>query len=302
MRRKRLPTLTVALAFAGAQRTPAGEFDRLEGDALARIAGSGGAVARARLSVKEMEALPEVIKGERAAFLVVKTGQGNYARVLATRALRKAPDGTGEAAPVIVLERFDTFEPGRSGARRAGGAGLVLFDGFRVDLDTGQVVPEGQGGDLEFAAKGPGAPALLALGRASIVAPVTPPRTVAAATGPSAGPEVRPGDFAGRFRLSADGRWSGLLELEVGEDRLIKGRFRSDASGTVYPVSGEVAADPPHRARFTVKFPRTEQEYDAYLASGSKKALDGTFLMRGRTFGFHAVREGAAEGPGVGRD
>jgi len=232
---------------------------------------------------------------------VVKTGQGNYARVLATSALRKAPEG-GEAVPVFVLERFDTFEPGRSGSRLAKGAGVLLFDGFQIDLDGGQIVPAGQGGDLAFRKDGKDGPTLSAVGKAAIVTPTKPVEAGPAAASPSAGKEIVPTDFAGRYRLNADGRRSGLLELRVGADRIVSGRFRSEANGTAYPVTGQVATDPPHKATFTVKFPRTEHEYEAYLATEGKNSLAGTFTTRGRTFGFFAVREGATGDTAGGPD
>ncbi len=131
----------------------AGEFDRLEGDALAHASQRHEDAKRHEsLSFRaaHAEQLTPVLSDTRAAFLVVKTGQGNYTRILATPALRKPPGGEGEPVPVIVLDKFDTFEPGKSGSRLARGAGLILFEGFQVDLDTGHVVPSGQGGDLEL--------------------------------------------------------------------------------------------------------------------------------------------------------
>src|SRR5205807_620722 len=109
-----------------------------------------------------------------------------------------------------------------------------------------------------------------------------------ATTGPSPGRTVIPADFAGRFRLFADGRWTGLLELQVASDRQVTGRFRSEANGTSYPVTGQVSAETPHKLVFTVKFPRSAQAYEAYLWTEGKTALAGTFTMLDRTFGFFA--------------
>src|SRR5262249_60888076 len=101
----------------------------------------------------------------------------------------------------------------------------------------------------------------------------------------------------GRYRLLADGRWAGLLELKVGGDRVLTGRFRSESLGTSYPVQGEVSAEPPNKVEFTVKFPRAEQAYEGYLWSDGKWALAGTFRMQGRSYGFFAVREGVTLDP-----
>jgi hypothetical protein len=82
----------------------------------------------------------------------------------------------------------------------------------------------------------------------------------------------------------------------VAADRQVTGRFRSDANGTTYPVSGALVAETPSLCRFKVKFPRTEQDYDAYLWTEGKNVLAGSFTMTGRTFGFFAVREGTTPG------
>src|SRR5947209_1091735 len=83
-------------------------------------------------------------------------------------------------------------------ARRARGKDLILFDGFQVDLDSGQVVPEDQGGDLQFRAKGEGGPRLLGLGKAKLYTLTKAPILESAADArPTLGRAVLPGDFAG---------------------------------------------------------------------------------------------------------
>ena len=57
-------------------------------------------------------------------------------------------------------------------------------------------------------------------------------------------------------------------------------------------MTGQVSAESPQKARFTIKFPRTEQEYDAFLWTEGKNVMAGSFTMSDRTFGFFAVREG----------
>ena len=54
---------------------------------------------------------------------------------------------------MFVIERFDTFDASDLSARLAGGRTTILFPGFQVDLDTGQVVPDGHGGDLVYSTK-----------------------------------------------------------------------------------------------------------------------------------------------------
>jgi hypothetical protein len=272
----------------------AGEFDRVEGDRLAALVKDGAVTSRPGLTAGALEGLPQAFKDARSAFLVVKTGQGNYTRVLAAPAFRKPAGGEGPPIPVLLLERFDTFEPGRMSARLARGADVLLFDGFQLDLDTGQVVPEGQGGDLIFRAAGEGGPRVEPLGGAMLYVPTGPVTAGPVAAGPAQGKAVVPADFSGRYRLYADGRWSGLIELKAGDDRAVTGRFRSEPNGSSYPLQGEVSADVPNKVAFTVKFPRTEHEYEGFLWTEGKWAIAGTFRMRDRSFGFFAVREGKA--------
>ncbi len=281
----------LTLILQTAAGVSAGEFERLEGDRLATIAGSDVVKRVGVLTLKELDRFPAVLRDSRSTFLIVKTGLGHYTRMLVSPALRKPEASDAPAAPVLVLEQFDTFEPGKSGSRLASEKGVILFDGFQVDLDSGQVVPKGQGGDVAFFQGGSAGPRLEAVGKAEILT-ITKPLAIDASKGsPSPGKTVIPGDFTGRFRLHADGRWNGWLELEVAEDRQITGRFRSEPNGTSYLVTGQVGIDPPHKSTFVVKFPRTEQEYDAFLATEGKNTLSGTFLMNERTFGFFAVRE-----------
>jgi hypothetical protein len=280
------------LLWGVASASAGGEFDRIEGDRLATLARSPGAKSHTSLTIGAIEALPAGLADTRAAFFVVKTDQGNTTRLLAAPALRKPPKSGREPLPVLVLERFDTFEPGRSGSRLARGAGLLLFDGYFVDLDAGVVVPEGQGGDLVFRTSGPGGPRLEVVAGSALFTMGRPVTIEGPKTGPSPGKAILPGDFSGRYRLFADGCWTGRLELRVDDARVISGQFRSEPGGTSYPVRGQVAADVPNKATFTVKLPRTEHEYDARLWTEGKWALAGTFVMLDRTFGFFAVREG----------
>ena len=288
------PAFFVTWSLLVAATTPASrgdEFERIEGDRMAALARSSEVRRHQKLTVGDVESLPAGLPDTRSAFLVVKTDQGNYTRLLVVPALRKPPRGDGPPLPVFLLERFDTFEPGKSSSRLARGVGLILFDGFQVDLDAGVVVPEGQGGDLAFRARGEGGPRLESLPDVEMFSLAVPIRT--AASGPRAptGKGIAPTDYAGRYQLFADGRWRGLLELKVDESRVISGAFRSEPNGTSYPVRGQVA-ESANSASFSVQFPRSDQEYQAHLWTEGKWAIAGTFVMLDRTFGFFAVREG----------
>jgi hypothetical protein len=72
----------------------------------------------------------------------------------------------------------------------------------------------------------------------------------------------------------------------------VTGRFRSEANGTSYPVTGQVSEESPQKSQFTIQYPRTEQVYDAFLWTEGKNLMAGSFTMNDRAFGFFAVREG----------
>lgn len=293
--------LVLALAYLGLMGLPpvwADEFDRLEGTALTAIPQSRDAQSHESLTLEEIGNLPRALPGIRSALIVATTDQGNLARLLVSPALRKPPGRPGEPIPVLVLERLDTFEPGQAGHRVARARDLWLFDGFRVDLDSGNVVPEGQGADLQYLTAGAGSPRLVTLEGARMYTLTKPRPPGPSSPGqPSPGREVLPGDFAGRFRLFANGQWSGTLDLQAeGRDGLT-GHFRSDETGRVYPVNGQVGDGEPNHVRFSIEYPQSSQVFEGYLWTEGKGALAGTMTMLDRHFGFFALREGGRFAP-----
>jgi hypothetical protein len=282
------------------------EFERIEGEVLAAAVRSKDAEVHSQLTLGALGTLPSVLRDARSALLVVVTDQGNLTRLLLAPALRKAPGSDREPVPVLVLERFDTFDAGSVANRLARGRDLILFDGFQVDLDSGQVVPAEQGGDLQFRAGGEEGPRLVALGQAKLYTLTKSPLTAALAADaerPSPGRAVLPGDFTGRYRLFANGQWSGTLDLKVDEGGSVTGRFRSDSSGSAYPVGGQVAPDVPHKVSFRITYPRTQQDFEGFLWTEGKGAIAGTLTMLNRAYGFFALREGGrivSEGEDVG--
>ena len=90
------------------------------------------------------------------------------------------------------------------------------------------------------------------------------------------------------------GSGQGAVEIQVKEGGEVSGRFRSDLNGSVYPVSGKVAADKPQRIGFIIQFPRAEQEYTGVMWTEGKNVIAGTFTMLERPFSFVAVRDGAS--------
>ena len=285
-----------AIAALSALAAPAvaDDFDRLQGRLLEAIAELPENDARDRLSLEDLSALPNILEGVRSPVLIVRTDQGNPCRLIAAPGFRPPPTASGnidaEPAPILILERFATFEAGGGTApdRLASDDNVILFDGFRYDLDTGQVVPEGQGGDLVFKVDDAKGPLLEPIGSARLFTLAEPPPFPENSEGPSPGP-VAPDDYDGRFELHADGTLSGLLELTI-DGRVVTGRFRSDESGRSFEVLGTVDAEPEPSIRFAILFPRTRHEFNGRLFSEGKAAMAGTVVMTDRERGFYAVR------------
>lgn len=287
----------VGCAIVGAFTTVrADDFGRIAGPALFDIPGKSAGVGTGRLSIRTIEMLPEVVRGERAAFIVATTDQGNVAKLLVSPGLRrKAPtDDKPALVPVISLDRFETIDRGDRVGRTARGRGVVLFDGSAFDLDTGQVVPAGFGGDIAYSSQGPDGPALIALGATKLFAIDRPvPLPGPGPSRPSPGPAVLPTDFNGRFTLVSNGQMSGVLEIDVAADGAVSGRFRSDRNGRVYPVTGKVAADLSRRIELEIQFPRSKQVFDGLLWTEEKNVFAGTVTILEHPYSFVAVREGS---------
>ncbi len=282
------PFCLVVLATSLAR---ADQFEQIDGKAIREAIKGADAKPLERLTMSEIGSMPNLLKESRGTLLLVKTTKGNLVRLLVMPELRK-PEGEGEAYPVFLLERFDTFDIEDLAARMVKGREIALFPGFGVDFDTGQIVPEGKGEDLaltsgkELTLLPKGEAKLFALTKLPPADPSKPPQ-------PTPGRAVVARDFAGRYRLFANGQWSGTLDLAIDKKGEASGQFRSDARQVVYPVSGAVAADAPNKLNLVVKFPRSRGEFEGYLWTEGKGAIAGTFRLNDRTFGFFAVREGA---------
>jgi hypothetical protein len=272
----------------------ADDFDRLGEVDLSRPVLQQHARKVDGLGFRDLAALPAVLRDARTSLLIVVTDQGNVARLVASPGFRKAPDDPNKLTPTLVLDRFETRDPANRSAPAARGKEVWLFDGFGYDLDAGQVVPADMGADIRFVAAGPDDGRLSPVGKAEMLAVETlPPVPKASADRPSEGRVVRTSDYAGRFRLAANGVWSGLLELKVDAEGVVSGDFQSDAGGAARPVTGKAAAGGDHGIAFTISFPRTKQEYTGWLWGEGKNVIAGSVTMINQTFSFVAIREGA---------
>ena len=229
-----------------------------------------------------------VLRGINAAFIVVKTNDNRYCKLLVQAAKHKVDDK--RSLPVLLVERFVTYQDGQERAIQASSKNIYLFAGFRLNLDVGQIVPEAAGGDLRFVVDGDKA-YLEALGEAKLYL-VTKPLPEAA---PKKGEKVIVGEkfdpkyFNGIFELRDDGRRSGKLTLKVNEEGGVTGTYVSDKDGSTYDVRGHIGV-PQHSVEFTVRFPRIEQTFKGWLFTADAKAITGSSRLGEREAGFYAIR------------
>jgi hypothetical protein len=248
-----------------------------------------------REAVKEKEPLTELSSGQAAAWkllgpgvegpcVVVRTSGGHWTKALLSWGLRKSGD---ERVSVLVIDRYVTYDNDRRDVALAAGKNVMLFPGFYFNFEIGQVVPEGQGGDVLFTAAGKLQPAgsarLFGLdGSALPPADKTRPD-------PLDHEGVLPRDFSGTWHVNADGRWRGLLQLSVTDEGSLQGSYTSEESQSVYPVTGRVSGAP-HRAALEVELANTVQSFEAFLWTKDKSTMAGTTLLADRKFGFYALR------------
>lgn len=276
------------LSFSMVPALRADDFDDYTTSVLAKVAASDRASAVDEISMTDLLRSKSILARENGAFLVVRTDEGNWAKLVVIPSFRKHEDGE---VPLVVIQRFQCMRPGTESGRLATGKDAYLFDGFQFNLDIGQVVPEGGGGDIVFRRSG-AAGTLRPTGKAKLYV-VTKPMADSggrSAAPVSAGPVI-PDDFAGKFHLIASGKWSGQLTITVSASGEVNGSYVSDQTGADYPVKGFVAR-PTHHIKFTVELPMAQQEFDGFLWTQGKNAIAGTMTLAGNTFGFVAVRDG----------
>ncbi len=225
------------------------------------------------------------LRGTEGAALIVKTDQGNWAKVELDWGYRRGPKGL---LRVLMLVRFQTYRAAQPQQVVARGKQRMLFAGFEFDLDLGQVVPPGMGGDLRLTDKGrlePASGTAFYPWQRSALPPANPEKY-----DPLAHPEVRVRDFQGTWQLDADGRRRGRLELHVDRRGSVQGRFVSQQTGTAFEAVGKVQAATPHRLRLLIKFANSEQFFDLYLWTAGKRVMAGTTELQGQRYGVVARR------------
>jgi hypothetical protein len=279
-----LGPLAVVLAAPAAR---ADAFDYYTNPVLYKVPEAKGVKELKRLTLELMADHDHVLPDVTAALVVVQTNEGRYGKLLVQPARRKL--GT-KVVPIVLIDRFVTFREGDERAVQAAGKNLNLFNGFHLNLDIGQVVPPELGGDLRFVAQG-GEQYLEPLGKAKLYLLTQPLPEAKPKKGEKLvlGPSFETRYYNGTYKLYDDGRRSGTLKLTVADDGTVKGDYYSDADGRKYEVAGKLGT-PRHSIEFTIKYPRTEEQFQGWLFTGDAKALAGTARMQSREAGFYAVR------------
>ena len=263
-------------------------FDLYTNDLLAKIPKANGVLHVKELTPELLVEHNRVLPGTRAAFVVVKTNEGRYAKLLVQASGQKFADKT---LPILAIERFVTYKEGEERTILAEGKSLRLFQDFQLNLDLGQIVPASVGGDIRLVvteAKTYVEP----IGKAEIYL-VTKPLAEATAKNPEkviVGATFEPKYFSGVYKLFDDGRRSGKLILKVAADGFVDGWYYSDKDGAKYEVTGKVG-EPSHAIKFKIQLPRAAQEFQGWMFTGDGRAICGVSRLLEREAGFYAVRE-----------
>ncbi len=260
-------------------------FERHAAPLVKRLANEG--VAARELAMAEAAKLKPLAANIGSPCLVIKTSEGNYTKALVSWGLRKGK-GTEKPVPLLLIERYTSYRGERLDLTAAIGKDVMLFPGFGFDFDIGQVVPAGQGADIEFTAEG----TLMSSPDAKLVVlngSQLPAVEKSAKHDPNDHEGVVALDFAGTWKLNADGRWLGELDLKVNEAGRATGSFTSDESKNSYEISGQTGSTP-HNLKLEVFLANTQLSVDGYLWTKDKSQLAGTVTMSGRKFGFAATR------------
>ncbi len=239
------------------------------------------------LSSRQAAELRTLAPGITSPAVVVVTQDGNLVKALVSWAFRKDPEG-GPPAPVLMIERYVTYDRSRENQSLASGRDVMLFPGYGFNFDIGQVVPEGQGEDVRFNEQR----RLVTVGTAELF-PLNGPAVeepAADSRDPTDHDGVLARDFAGTWTLDADGRWVGTLELTHGEGTGLKGQFTSKETDSTYPVDVFWNPAQPSRVKFAVGFPATTVDFVGHIWTTDKGRIAGTATMIDREFGFVAQR------------
>jgi hypothetical protein len=281
----RFLALAIVLAFPALAWADA--FDHYTNVILAKAPKADGVQRVKQLTPDLLIDHNRVLADVKGAFLVVKTNEGRWAKLLVQGAAQKVGAKT---FPILLIDRFVTFKEGEERAIAAEGKNVRLFPDFHFSLDLGQVVPAEVGGDLRLNVADDKT-VIEPLGKAEIYL-LTKPLPEAApkkADKVVIGKTFEPKYFNGTYKLYDDGRRSGKLVLKVDDTGLVDGWYYSDKDGAKYEVTGKIG-DPTHAIKFKITLPRTPEEFEGWMFTGDGRAICGVSRLQEREAGFYAVR------------
>ncbi|MGE0605791.1 MAG: hypothetical protein AB7O62_01605 [Pirellulales bacterium] len=288
-----LPTLMcVGIAFNSAMPVQGRDaFDRHNVEHLRSVGKEAQPLTE--LTSRQAAELKMLGAGFTSPAVVLKTDSGNWVKALLSWGLRKGPE---KPVPVLLIERYVTYDGTRRGSTTASGKDIMLFAGYQFDFDIGQVVPAGFGGDIAFNADRKIVPAegVQLFGLDGPVPEVAANANKAGGTKPTDHDGVLAKDYAGEWRIVADGRWRGTLELQVDGDGNVEGQYTSDDTKSTYKVIGKVDIGS-HRMVMDVELANSAQLYEAYLWTTDKSTFAGITTLSEQRFGFYATRVVEAE-------
>jgi hypothetical protein len=237
------------------------------------------------LMVKHSRALPGII----ATFIVVKTNDNRYAKLLVQPARQKL--SATDSVPIVLIERYVTYREGEERTIHASGQNVRLFGKFRFNLDLGQVVPKNVSADLRVGVD-KDEPFLEPVGKAEmyLVTKHLPEANPAKPAKLVVGAKFDMRYFNGSYKLHDDGRRSGTLHIKVAENGIVTGHYYSDKDAQKYEVNGAVSKDTKHQIEFLISYPRVSQSFVGYLFTGDGRAITGFSRLENRETGFYATR------------
>jgi hypothetical protein len=274
------------LAFL-APSAHADSFDHYTNTILAKAPKAEGALRVKQLTPEMLVDNDRVLPDAAGAFLVVKTNDDLWAKLLVQAAAQKIGD---KKLPILLIERFVTFKDGEERAVAAEGKNVRLFQDFQFNLGIGQIVPAEVGGDLRLIVDGDKT-YIEPIGKAELYLLTKPMPEAAPKKADKAiiGKTFEPKYFSGTYKLYDDGRRSGKLVLKVDADGMVDGWYYSDKDGAKYEVSGRVG-EPNHAIKFKITLPRTPEEFQGWMFTGDGRAICGVSRLQERDAGFYAVR------------
>lgn len=249
----------------------------------------------AELTQKDADGLKRLAEGIEHPAVIVKTNDGNLAKLLLNWGFRRSADR--KVTPVLMIERYVTYTNGRGDLTCASGKNIMLFPGFGFNLDIGQVVPGGHGADLEFTAS----KTVKAVDKAEMFtlngSVIPGGGDGGGGTDPTDHDGVIPEDFAGNWDLNVDGRWKAQLMISIDNEGTATGNYVSEETKSSYALTGRVSRTVPHRLTFEVDFGNgnSKQQYEAFLWTQKKATMAGSATLDTQRFGFVASRQRKVE-------